>query len=152
MRIKRVLGWLAGAVMVFSMTIITPLEASAAGCAVTTPNIHFSTTEIGRLNFKPFVRCTTPEVNQLYLSHRVQYKSGDAWVTTVWTKNVLNSGLSYVRVSLSRTCVPGTFRGQARYMGDSGFWSDWKTSNIFVVASCSGGGSWLLPIESPHPE
>ena len=151
MKIRRLSASLVAAVTIAIMGTVAPQPAQAAGCTVTTPNIHFSSTEPGRFNFKPLVKCTTPEKRQLFLNHRVQYLSGGKWVTTVWTKNTLNQTLSYVRVSLSRTCTTGTFRGQARYMGDSGYYSAWKTSNTFVVTSCAGGGSWrVLPEIEPQ--
>lgn len=141
---RRATDSLLAFLLVALLGIVTIRPAYAAGCKVTAPNVHFLKTEMGRINFKPFVRCTTPEKRQLYLQHRVQYKSGDRWVTAFWTKNTLNSGLSFVRVSLSKPCSPGTFRGQARLMGDSGHYSQWVTSNTFYVKDCGGGGSWRI--------
>ena len=107
---RRLTASAVAAVVIAVVGAVVPQQAQAAGCTVTTPDIHFSTNEPGRFNFKPLVKCTTPEKYQLFLNHRVQYLSGSKWVTTVWTKKTLNQSLSYVRVSLSRTCTTGTFR------------------------------------------
>lgn len=136
---------LASLAIAFAMAIpisgLTPTDANAAACTVTAPNIHISYEVKGRFNFKPTVTCRNGDPN-LTLESYVQIKLGGQWVTEHWEKKVLNRTPTYIRISLSRPCMKGTWRGQARYRQNSGQWSSWKYSNVYSIDGCNAMGSW----------
>lgn len=125
--------------LVLSLTVVAPGVAQAANCTTTAPNVHDSSERAGRLNFKPFVRCSSPQSKQLILQAKVQRKMGSTWVTETWVRTTLDNRRDYVRGSLAKDCVTGTYRGMARHMDDSGVWSAWKYSNV-TSSNCPNGG------------
>lgn len=132
-----------------SCMVGTPSAQAAAGCELSTPYVHKSTKEVGRINFKPLVECKTDQ-SKLVMRAEIYRYENSKWVRMQTTLTTLDHTKRWRKLSVSMPCVDGRYRGRAQYAGGDGEWSKWETNNSVIITceggGCAGGGGgWSTP-------